>query len=389
MVPPESNSSAASYRRGIVPGVILANRYRVLKILGQGGFGRTYLAADQNRFDESCVLKEFAPQVQGATAIAKAKDLFHREAGVLYRLQHPQIPKFRELLQARHQRRDYLLLVQDYVEGQTYRDLLRQRLEQGDRFREAEIRELLLHVLPILAYIHTRGVIHRDISPDNLICRLPDCLPVLIDFGGVKQAAASVLSSYSQAPTHTQTRLGKVGYAPPEQMQQGSAFAHSDLYALAASMLVLLTGHEPQTLLNSHTLEWQWQTYAHLSPDLAAVLKRMLALRPSDRYPSASTVLTVLQGGSAPATTPAANSPVSLPTPPAASLTPPPNTAATVAVGRPRSQPAAGTSNVGAVTPDTYAADSYPGGNNFSDDNGYGQASRFAPPPLIRGCLVL
>ena len=100
-------------------GDILNSRYRILQQLGHGGFGRTYLAEDMNRFNEPCVLKEFAPQLQGSFALEKAQELFEREAGVLYRLEHPQIPRFRELFRYKHQGKGHLLLVQDYVEGQT------------------------------------------------------------------------------------------------------------------------------------------------------------------------------------------------------------------------------------------------------------------------------
>lgn len=93
-------------------GDILNSRYRILYQLGHGGFGRTYLAEDINRFNEACVLKEFAPQLHGSFALVKAQELFEREAGVLYRLEHPQIPRFRELFRYQHQDKKHLLLVQ-------------------------------------------------------------------------------------------------------------------------------------------------------------------------------------------------------------------------------------------------------------------------------------
>ncbi|MFZ9736654.1 MAG: protein kinase domain-containing protein [Prochlorotrichaceae cyanobacterium] len=313
---------------GIESGAVLANRYRVVSTLGQGGFGRTYLASDSNRFNESCVLKEFAPQVQHPDYLQKAQDLFEREAGVLYRLEHSQIPRFRELFQTHHNDRDYLLLVQDYIQGQTYRDLLLARQRQGVNFSEAEVTQLLQQLLPVLAYIHANGVIHRDISPDNLMRREADGLPILIDFGGVKQAAASVVSQFSQvAPESMEsTRLGKVGYAPPEQLQQGLVYPHSDLYALGVTALVLLTGQEPQALLNPNTLEWQWRSWINVSPNLAAVFDRLLVYRPSDRFPSATAVLLALNGNAA---APSSSSD-RYPTPAY------PATSATIAVGSPQ-----------------------------------------------------
>lgn len=285
--------------QSIQSGQILGSRYRIVRQLGQGGFGRTYLAEDLNRFNESCVLKEFAPQVQGTYALQKAEELFEREAGVLYRLQHPQIPRFRELFRVTQESKGTLFLVQDFVEGHTYHALLNARRNQGLRFNESEVTQLLLQILPVLEYIHSLGVIHRDISPDNLILRSTDGLPVLIDFGGVKQIAATVASQFSSsaaagAMPSTPTRLGKMGYAPHEQMQGGIVYPHSDLYALAATIMVLLTGKEPQQLLNPQTLEWDWRREVNLSPTLGSVLDKMLQARPGDRFPTVKEVLQAL-----------------------------------------------------------------------------------------------
>ena len=286
-----------SVNKGIYPGLTLGDRYRLVRQLGQGGFGRTYLAEDTNRFSEPCVLKEFAPQVQGTYALQKAEELFEREAGVLYKLQHLQIPRFRELFRVNVEGIGYLFLVQDYVEGQTYYALLEARKQQKLRFNEAECTAFLLQILPVLEYIHLMGVIHRDISPDNLILRSSDQLPVLIDFGGVKQVAATVASQFNQpvagSPSSPVTLLGKPGYAPPEQMQMGTVYPHSDLYALAVTVLVLLTGKEPQELIDDYTLSWNWRREVNLS-SIGAVLDKMLSPRRGDRYQSAHQVLEAL-----------------------------------------------------------------------------------------------
>lgn len=268
---------------------LLGGRYRVLRQLGQGGFGRTYLAEDTNRFQEYCVLKEFDPQVHGTEALSKAEELFQREAGILYRLEHPQIPRFREIFRA-SVNGGRLFLVQDYVDGDTYLTLLRQRQQQGTCFSEEEVKQLIYHLLPVLAYIHSLGVVHRDISPDNLICRRSDRLPILIDFGGVKRMAATVISQTPGAVMPAQpTLLGKIGYAPTEQMSSGEAYPHSDLYALAMTALVLLTGREPQDLLGADRR--QWHSMVRLSPKFTNILERMLSPYPEQRYPTATAVL--------------------------------------------------------------------------------------------------
>ncbi|TAG87413.1 MAG: serine/threonine protein kinase [Oscillatoriales cyanobacterium] len=282
----------------IYPGITLSNHYRIVRELGHGGFGRTYLAEDAHRFNEPCVLKEFAPQIHGTYALQKSEELFEREAGVLYKLKHNQIPNFRELFRVNISDRGYLFLVQDYIPGQTYRFLLDARKRNGSRFIEAEINQLLIQLLPVLEYTHSLGVIHRDISPDNLILRSSDGMPVLIDFGGVKEVAATAESLFAEtnstpAPA---TRIGKLGYAPAEQMQMGIVCPHSDLYALAATVLVLLTGKEPHQLLDSYTLNWNWRSQCSVSPNLALVLDKMLAHGPGDRYSSAREVLQALSG---------------------------------------------------------------------------------------------
>ncbi len=272
-------------------GQVLEKRYRIVSQLGQGGFGRTYLAEALHRFNERCVLKEFAPQVQGAVQLQKAKELFEREAGVLHQLQHPQLPRFWELFQAdMGGGMGCLFLVQDYVEGSTYFDLFK----SGKRLSEAEVIELMCQILPVLAYIHAKGVIHRDISPDNIILRQSDKLPVLIDFGGVKQIATTAVSNLTSLGV-AQTRIGKKGYAPEEQIRKGEVFVNSDLYSLAVTVLVLLTGKEPQHLYDIYKGSWHWGRDIQVSPQLETVLKKMLAYKPSDRFGSANEVLQTIQ----------------------------------------------------------------------------------------------
>jgi serine/threonine-protein kinase len=264
---------------------VVENRYHILRQLGQGGFGRTYLALDKNQSNQNCVLKEFAPQVVAQQDLLKAKELFEREASVLKKLQHPQIPRFHASLQAKLGDKDFFFLVQDYVEGENYYELL-----ERQTFTEEEVIKLLQEILPVLSYIHSLDVVHRDISPDNLILRSSDKLPVLIDFGGVKQLPASKGFWFTQLGGN-RTLLGKKGYAPEEQLRQGKAFPSSDLYSLAVTSLVLSTGKEPQHLYDSYQGVWRWGQEIKVSSQLEAVLKRMLAYKPSDRYQTANEVI--------------------------------------------------------------------------------------------------
>jgi serine/threonine-protein kinase len=273
-------------------GSIVGDRYRIVKALGKGGFGHTYLAEDTHRFNELCVLKAFMPQVEGAAALEKAQQLFEREAGILYQLNHPQIPRFRELLRERGR----LFLVQDYVDGPTYYDLLEGRRRYDGHFTEPEVLQLLQQLLPVLQYIHSVGVVHRDIAPDNLIQRNADGKPVLIDFGGVKQLVVNVRYQMGVGNPYSTTsgqltRLGKAGYAPEEQLVSGQVSPSVDLYALGVTARVLLTGSDPQFLLNPYTKTWMWPEDIAVDASTRAVLDRMVASHPSDRYQSAAEVM--------------------------------------------------------------------------------------------------
>jgi serine/threonine protein kinase len=271
----------------VPPGTILENRYDVVRFIGHGGFGRTYLVRDQHRFNELCVLKEFAPQVSQPAVIQKAEELFQREAGTLYKLSHPQIPEFRALSAIVYNGEKMIFLVEQFIDGHNYGEWV----EQGHCLTEGQGLELLRDLLPVLSYIHGRGVIHRDISPDNLMYDRDRHQPILIDFGSVKQVTETALRLVGNLNPATQ--IHKSGYTPFEQIK-GEAFPNSDLYALAVTLLVLMTGKPPADLYNAHANEWHWQSVLKLDRRFENVLHRMLARHTSDRYASADAVLAAI-----------------------------------------------------------------------------------------------
>ncbi|MDJ0689024.1 MAG: bifunctional serine/threonine-protein kinase/ABC transporter substrate-binding protein [Xenococcaceae cyanobacterium MO_188.B32] len=281
------------------PGDILNARYCILTQLGQGGFGRTYLAEDISRFNEKCVLKEFAPRCQSPHVLAKAQELFEREAEVLYRLKNVHIPKFRALFRADHQDTSRLFLIQDYVEGKTYHSIFQDRYQKGIGFSQEEIQQLLFQLLPVLEYIHSLGVIHRDISPENIMLRNSDRMAMLIDFGSIKDAANKAQYLIEGAPKQSLsfrgTILGKSGYAPPEQIVSGVIYYHSDLYALAATSIVLLAGKDPRELIDAHSFQWHLQGEVNLDRQLGWALNKMLSPNPNDRFPTARQAMQALQ----------------------------------------------------------------------------------------------
>ncbi|MDB9535047.1 bifunctional serine/threonine-protein kinase/formylglycine-generating enzyme family protein [Dolichospermum planctonicum CS-1226] len=263
--------------------ILLDDRYRPIKFLGEGGFGRTFQAIDEKRLNTPCVIKQFLPQQAGSAALAKATELFQQEAKRLQELgKHPQIPD----LEAFFPQDGRLYLVQDFIDGQ---NLLEEFQNQG-KLKEPQIKIILTELLPVLQFIHDNQVIHRDIKPENIIRSKTGKL-FLIDFGVSKETSGTIL-------TRVGTVTGTPGYAPPEQ-SRGMVYHSSDLYSLAVTCVRLLTGHFQEAdgadeLFDTRKMQWQWQKYVSLSQELTTVLETMLQDIPTRRYDSAAEVLAAL-----------------------------------------------------------------------------------------------
>lgn len=273
--------------------LLLMNRYRAVGVLGQGGFGRTFLAIDEFKPSKPrCVIKQFLPEVKGAKAIKKATELFAREAARLDELgQHHQIP---ELLAFFDQEgRKYL--VQEFIDGQ---DLLKE-LKTTGIFNQEQIKELLDDLLLVLQFVHENNVIHRDIKPENIIRRKHDGKLVLVDFGAAKEAIASDISQ-------TGTIIGSVAYIAPEQAAGKAKFA-SDLYSLGATCLHLLTGIEPTDLFDNAEGEWNWRSQLRdnfIDYELSSVLDKLVEGATKRRFQSVTEVLQALAGENSPIISP-------------------------------------------------------------------------------------
>ncbi|MBD2344929.1 protein kinase domain-containing protein [Anabaena subtropica] len=268
---------------------MLNDRYQVIRTLGAGGFGETYLAEDSYMPSKRlCVVKQLRPIQNNPQIYQLVQERFQREAAILEELggTTDQIPA----LYAYFSANDQFYLVQEWIEG----DTLTAKLQQQGLLTESAIQELLINLLPVLEYVHSQHIVHRDIKPDNIILRHRDGKPVLIDFGAVRESMGTVVNSQGN-PTSSIV-IGTPGYMPSEQAA-GRPVYSSDLYSLGLTAIYLLTGRQPQQLeIDSQTGEMIWRQYAsHISSILASVLDRAIAYHPRDRYSTARVMLDSLQ----------------------------------------------------------------------------------------------
>ena len=265
-------------------GQILDSRYRVIKYIAKGGFGKTYLAEDtQLPGKDKCVVKQLYPSVDDPNFIKVARRLFKTEAQTLHNLgTHDQIPR----LLAYFEEDEKFYLVQQYIEGHT----LSQELEEGKPWTEDRVVELLKDCLNILDFIHSKNVIHRDVKPDNLIRRNRDGKLVLVDFGTVKE----IIAEQTQLIPAT-VAVGTRGYMPTEQAR-GKPRTTSDIYALGIIAIQALTGIHPVKLPENHNGEIVWQEQTRCSPQLKEVVAKMTRYHFKERYQNAEEITTDLDG---------------------------------------------------------------------------------------------
>jgi eukaryotic-like serine/threonine-protein kinase len=259
-------------------GKILRGRYRITSYLGGGEFTETYLAQDEDiRSKPLCVVKRLKVNLSNPRLVMVTGQLFQTEAEVLYRLQHPQIPR----LLADFVENGEFYLVQEYVDGE---DLSKTELVLGNPLSEVRVVHLLVEILEILAFVHQQNIIHRDIKPSNLIRRTGDSKLFLIDFGAVRQIqklTSDTVIDIDKIP------VGTVGYMPPEQAV-GYPQASSDIYALGMTAIQALTGIFPADLPRDDRKEQIiWRDRAKVSNRLARIIYKMVHDDPNQRYPSA------------------------------------------------------------------------------------------------------
>ncbi|WP_138506773.1 serine/threonine-protein kinase [Nostoc sp. PA-18-2419] len=271
-------------------GKLLQGRYQIVQSLGAGVFGQTYIALDVDYPDNAkCVVKLIKASSFESSYLDTLRLLFLTETQTLKLLgSHEQIPEFIACFE--ENKRFYL--VQEYIEGHALTAELPIEQEWGSVWSEREVVEFLLDVLGILEFVHSQGVIHCDIKPENLIRRAGDSKLVLIDFGSIQSIDFGI---GAELPIH-RIPVTSLGYIPPEQFI-GETQPNSDIYALGMIAIQALTGLEPlQLKVAPDTNEIIWRSpNTPVNDYLAAVLSQMIRYDYKNRFQSAGEVLRVLQ----------------------------------------------------------------------------------------------
>lgn len=275
------------------PGETIAQRYRILATLGQGGIGITYQALDLQE-NHRVALKELSLRRLNDW---KALEMFEREAKVLSQLNHPAIPRYLNYFQVDTPSDRQFYIVQELAEGKSLASLV----ENGWYASEREVKQIAEQILEILCYLQqlTPPVIHRDIKPSNIILRSPQPPLIrgerergdlfLVDFGAVQD-------TYRHTMTGGSTVIGTYGYMAPEQFR-GKADPATDLYGLAATLLFLLT-HQSPADLPQRRLKIDFRSQVQISDRFADWLEIMLEPAIEDRFDAAKQALAALRGES-------------------------------------------------------------------------------------------
>ncbi|MDJ1183086.1 serine/threonine-protein kinase [Roseofilum casamattae] len=272
---------------------LFRDRYRIHRLLGRGGFGVTFLAEDiSNSQSPWCAIKQLCPKAKNATALARARRYFKREAKILSQLgAHANIPQMVDYFEEDGE----FYLVQEFIEGRT----LSRDIRHHGQYSEALVKSFLREILPILEFVHEQGAIHRDIKPSNIIRRrkirkASEGSLVLIDFGAVKEVVRQTEGDRTMTTTASTAFVGTFEFSPPEQLAMRPTYA-SDIYALGITCAYLLAGKGAlqNDLPHFRDKQW-WRQTVDVSDEFAEILDRMVAVDLRERYSSAREVLVAL-----------------------------------------------------------------------------------------------
>ena len=293
------NSDNTQFCQNCGSSLLLKQRYRAMKVLGGGGFGKTYEASDLGK--QTKVIKVLINNSP------KAVELFQREAEVLSQLNNPGIPKVEPnsyiVFRPANSQEPVHCLVMEKIEGMNLRDYVK-RLGHPIDFDTAK--RWLQELVTILQAVHDRGILHRDIKPQNIIFK-PDGRLALIDFGAVREGTGTEFASTTGSGSGTEvashmaggTSVVSRGYTPPEQMN-GEALKQSDFYSLGRTFVFLLTGKEPSEIpYDAHDDVLQWRKYAaNVESKLAQLLDQMQSTLVRQRPKSTEEIMQSLRSSS-------------------------------------------------------------------------------------------
>jgi len=271
----------------LAPGVVISNRYQIIKELAQGGFGKVFLAEDLMRFNSQCIVKKFIQPFSGNSELeSKAKELFYTEAKILSDFEkYEQVPDLLAYLEAEE------CIVQEFIQGKTLTEELALH-----EFDEHQILDILSELLPLLKAIHEKGIFHRDIKPDNIIRNIKNNKLVLIDFGIAKNIlelgdSIENINFIEGSLTLNSTIIGTPGYKSPDN----TLSAKSDLYSLGATLVHLLIGISPEILHDNYGDDWCESYWINIrnkvNKPILNILEKLLGVNGAIRYENAEQVL--------------------------------------------------------------------------------------------------
>ena len=272
-------------------GTVLRDRYKILEQFGSGGFSDVYLTEDIN-ISRKCIVKRLKPKITDPKELEdflpKAREMFEKEAEQLQKLgdSSSQIPTLYDFFQ---EGADFYL-VMEYIEGHD----LRQEIVEGVNMAEKTVLQLLKDVLEALKTVHEKGIVHRDVKPDNIRRRDSDNKIVLIDFGAIKEVASQRISQNKGYASKT-ISIGTEEYMPPEQAA-GRPKLSSDIYALGAMVIEALTGIPPSKIHRDSRDQFEWRSEApHITPAFADYVDKMVRQEFSQRFENATVALAGLE----------------------------------------------------------------------------------------------
>src|SRR6266849_1455018 len=263
-----------------VSGALLAGRYRILALVGEGGFGAVYKVLDVQRHEALVALKQINLSGLSPRDVIEATDTFNREVGMLSGLKHPNLPRiYQSFTDTEH-----WYLAMDFIEGQTLEEYLKSA--RGGHLPLEEVLQIGVQLCSVLSYLHSQQppIIFRDVKPANVM-RATTGLLYLIDFG--------IARRFTPGQRRDTTVLGSPGYAPPEQYGTAQTTAQSDIYSLGATLRYLLTGKDPSVPTSGSASPYVQEK--EVPAELDQLLVRMLELDADKRPVSMEVVKQTLQ----------------------------------------------------------------------------------------------